>query len=681
MTERSSQFHWSSACQAAFEELRTKLTLAPVLAFPDFTRPFILDTDASDNGIGAVLTQTDDSGQERVIAYASRLLSKPERQYCVTRKELLAVVTFTQHFRSHLLGHHFTLRTDHGSLTWLKNMKTPEGQLARWLEKLQEFDFEIVHRQGKKHTNADALSRMPCRQCGRDDEQDQTIVGAVEPGNTLQPRTTQELRTLQLQDDTIRPVIEAKENDQRPSRDQQKSGSMEQRRLFQLWDQLLVRDGILYRQFVGLSGAPNHLQLVLPKSLRETVLKELHEGAVGGHLGEEKTLSRLKERYYWPGHWTDVRNWCQTCGICATRKNPIPKQRAPLGNIRAGSPMQIVATDVLGPLPESEAGNSYILVVGDYFTRWMEAYPIPNQEATTVANKLVDEFFCRFSIPEQLHSDQGKQFESEVIAAICKQLQIDKSRTTPYHPQSDGLVERFNRTLISMLATCAQKNPFDWETHVKKMCMAYNSSVQSSTGYSPFYLMFGRRPRIPVDILCGTGQEEQNVPTYAAALKKNLSEAYSNVQQSVSAKQDRQKELYNRKIHGNPHEPGNLVWLHNPAVPKGRARKFHRPWTGPHQVLKQLSEVTYQIKNTRNGRMAIVHFDRLKKCHPNTRLPQPSRNSQPLLDTQTQPNRPRPVGSDLELLDSDEQDHPNGARRYPTRSRRPPEWLLRCHGQ
>ena len=295
-----------------------------------------------------------------------------------------------------------------------------------------------------------------------------------------------------------------------------------------------MKDGVLYRQFVGLNGAPNPLQLVVPKSLREDVLRDLHEGAVGGHLGEEKTLSQLKERYYWPGHWTDVHNQCQTCGICATRKNPVPKQRALIGSIRAGSPMQIVATDILGPLPESEAGNSYTLVVGDYFTRWMEAYPIPNQEATTVATKLVDEFFCRFFIPEQLHSDQGKQFKSEVIAAICDQLQIDKSRMTPYHPQSDGLVERFNRTLVNMLATCTQKHPFDWETHVKKMCMAYNSSVQSSSGYSPFYLMFGRRPRIPVDILCGTGQEQHNMPTYAAALKKNLSEAYDHVQQNVN---------------------------------------------------------------------------------------------------------------------------------------------------
>ena len=164
LTEKSYPFHWTNECASAFGELRQRLVSAPVLAFPDFRQPFILDTDASDVGMGAVLSQVLD-GQERVIAYASRTLSKPERRYCVTRRELLAVVTFVQHFRPYLLGSRFLLRTDH---TWLWNFKEPEGQIARWLERLQEYDFTVQHRPGKKHSNADALSRLPCHQCGRE---------------------------------------------------------------------------------------------------------------------------------------------------------------------------------------------------------------------------------------------------------------------------------------------------------------------------------------------------------------------------------------------------------------------------------------------------------------------------------------------------------------------------------
>ena len=162
LTEKTAEFNWDDKCQAAFEALRQKLVSAPILAFPDLGKHFILDTDASDCGIGAVQSQTSEVGTERVIAYASRSLSKAEHNYCVTRKELLAVVYFVRHFRPYLLGRKFSLRTDHGSLTWLAQFKEP-----RWLEQLQEFDFEIYHRPGRKHQNADAMSRIPCKQCGR----------------------------------------------------------------------------------------------------------------------------------------------------------------------------------------------------------------------------------------------------------------------------------------------------------------------------------------------------------------------------------------------------------------------------------------------------------------------------------------------------------------------------------
>jgi hypothetical protein len=159
LTERGREFDWSKECSISFQELRSRLVAAPILAFPDFSKTFLLDTDACETGIGAVLSQEHD-GLERVVAYASRTLSKAERKYCVTRKELLAVVTFMRHFRPYLLGHHFILRTDHSSLQWIYSMKEPEGQLARWLEQIQEFDVEVVHRRGKCHQNADALSRL-----------------------------------------------------------------------------------------------------------------------------------------------------------------------------------------------------------------------------------------------------------------------------------------------------------------------------------------------------------------------------------------------------------------------------------------------------------------------------------------------------------------------------------------
>ena len=178
----------------------------PVLSYPDYSRRFILDTDASDVGIGAVLSQVREDRSEGVVAYASRSLSRPERRYCVTRKELLAVVEFVHHFRQYLLGREFTLRTDHGSLVWVRNFKEPEGQLARWLEKLEEHNFTIIHRRGSLHSNADALSRVPYRQCGRENHDSDDVTGEeIMVGTFTQAlpvsHTPEDMRYHQLDDD------------------------------------------------------------------------------------------------------------------------------------------------------------------------------------------------------------------------------------------------------------------------------------------------------------------------------------------------------------------------------------------------------------------------------------------------------------------------------------------------
>ena len=244
LTEHKATFKWTRECQDSLEALKRKLVTSPVLTYPDYSKPFILDTDASDTGIGAVLSQVDDNGDERVVAYASRLLSKPERRYCVTRRELLAVVAFTRHFRPFLLGRPFVLRTDHGSLTWLKNFKEPEGQMARWLERLQEFDFTIEHRQGKKHTNADSLSRFPCSQCGRETHNQPIVVAS-----TFLSDNVNTLKQLQLDDPTISPVLKSMLKCEKPSNSVIRSMGRDTQRLYQIWDQLVVQDDKLYRQF------------------------------------------------------------------------------------------------------------------------------------------------------------------------------------------------------------------------------------------------------------------------------------------------------------------------------------------------------------------------------------------------------------------------------------------------
>ena len=709
LTEKTATFEWTVECQEAFAELHHRLCTAPVLAFPDITKPFILDTDASNTGIGGVLAQLDEQGQEHVIAFASRTLSKSERRYCVTRRELLAVVVFTQQFRPYLLGREFILRTDHGCLSWLQSFKEPEGQLARWLEKVQEFHFEIVHRPGKRHANADAMSRRPCDQCGMmddgqsnptsaDPEEESTVL--VSPilmdSSPVGDGTPAKLRQLQLDDPSLKFVLDAKESNQRPSEEAVKAKGPDVWKLVQIWDQLVMSSGVLKRRFEDEKGKTVILQWVVPKQQRKEILHHLHGGPIGAHLGESKTLQKLKERFYWPGHTADVQEWCRSCEPCAQRKMPNPKPRAALVSIQAGCPMQLVATDIVGPFPESSSGNSYILVAVDYFTRWVEAYPIPCQEAPVVARKLVDEMFCRFSPPEQLLSDQGREFESQLMAEVCKLLGIQKSRTTPYHPQCDGLVERWNRTLLQSLATSVTDHPENWEEFVKKICMAYNTSVHPTTGFTPFYLMFGRQAKLPVDLMYGTPESEVLSPSqYAAMQKTAISEAYDQVRAKTARQLKHQSDLYNQKVHGSPYKVGDHVWVLFPQTPRGKSKKLYRPWSGPFAVVKKLSDVTYRVREVKNRRRRlVVHFNRLKPYKGKVADCQPSwREVSPDMQTQNEEPQHHYFGSQLELVDEGDidvsivpppaehnpepriepqQEMPNASRRYPQQARHPP---------
>ena len=692
LVEKNSLFEWTDACQNAFTHLRQCLVTAPVLAFPDYEQSFLLDTDASDVGIGAVLSQISDAGSERVIAYASRSLTRQERQYCVTRRELLAVVEFIQHFRHYLLGRQFTLRTDHSSIVWIQNFKEPEGQLARWMEKLQEYDFKVVHRRGTQHNNADALSRQPCKQCGRDSH----VVGAVMQW-PFQSYTPEEMQKLQNDDPAIGPVLQAVGSGNYPSEDVVKSWSWEGRCLLQQSKMLHVLDGVLWRRF--LNGGTTHHQLLLPSMLRDDVLGKLHDDVWGGHLGEAKLMHRVQERYYWPGYSESVKVWCRTCVKCARRKSPIPQRKASMQTIQAGYPMQVVAVDIMGPLPETDDGNKYVLVAVDYFTRWTEAYGIRNQEAATVAKKLVDEVFCRFSPPEQLHSDQGRQFESDLIQELCKLLQVRKTRTTPYHPQCNGVVERFNRTLLDMLSTTVGDHPSDWDQSIRKLCMAYNSSVHSTTGFTPFFLMFGRQVRLPVDLMYGTSSpDSQSIPEYVKSLQHTLQEAHQLVREKCQAEHSRQKMLYDRRVHGKTYQVGDMVLLHSCVIPRGKCRKLHNPWTGPFQVEDIIGESVYKIRSPKGGKPKIIHFDRLKPFLSSAEVNDVEQNRESTQLPVAPLKSPSGVGSGAELLDSFEdvddetetdahmelpavEDQPEpvpdrieqAPHRYPTRTRKAPD--------
>ena len=439
-----------------------------------------------------------------VIAYASRVLTKPERQYCTTRREMLALVWAVQHFKPYLWGRPFVVHTDHSALQWLQNFKDPQGQVARWLEILSEYDFKVQHRPGVKHGNADPLSRLLCKQCGLSEL---SVIGDVSLVNlvTWFPALSSfEQRQLQQSDHDLKQVLTWMEKDQCPTEFPKNSGYWVQT-LWSQRDHLVVKDGVLFREWEDVSGKGHNkwLQFVIPQDMVRSILQQLHDAPSGSHLGVTKTLNKISSRFYWPGQRRDVENWCKSCELCAARKSPARKRKAKLQTELSSHPFQWVAMDILGPLPQPVRGSKYILVIGDYFTKWMESFAIPNMEAVTVAEAFVFQFVSQFGVPDFLHTDQGRNFESALLKAVCSLLGVSKTRTSPYHPQSNGLIERFNHTLLKLLSMATRQDEQNWDLHLPLVMLAYRTSVQESTGCTPFELVFGREARLPVDVMYG----------------------------------------------------------------------------------------------------------------------------------------------------------------------------------
>ncbi|MGH0120359.1 UNVERIFIED_CONTAM: hypothetical protein FKN15_067744 [Acipenser sinensis] len=377
--------------------------------------------------------------------------------------------------------------------------------------------------------------------------------------------------------------------------------------------------------------------------MRQEVL-EAHHGTPGtGHFGVTKTLWQLRQSFYWGQCRRDVEDHCRRCDICTARKGPQDRSHAPLQQYQVGGPMERVAVDVLGPFPRSKRGNRFVLVALDYFTKWPEAYALPDQEAETVAEALLEGFFSRFGVPQELHSDQGRNFESRVFAGMCRHLGIKKTRTTPLHPQSDRLVERFNRTLAMQLAVTTAAHQRDWDTHLPVVLLACRSAVQDSTACTPALLMLGRELRTPAELAFGRPPDAPSVPPgpeYARRLQDRLESAHSFARDQLKAAGVRQKRNYDLRVRGRHFTAGELVWVFSPKRQRGRCPKLDSHWLGPCHVLERIGDVAYRVQLPPRGRKVVLHRDRLAPYLGRHQAPSdPAAPDSPLLPP---PDPPRP---------------------------------------
>ena len=449
LLQKKRKWTWGPEEDAAFHALQHQLAAAPVLTCPDFTQPFTLQTDASDEGLGVVLTQEDAQG-EHVIAYASRTLNPAERNYSTTEKECLAVVWGIRKMRPYLEGYHFTIITDHQALKWLQNIEDPSGRLARWSLELQQYDFTIKYRKGANNLVADALSRQPDEIHTVDDPPACTWFTRLKARVQQEPEKHPEYR---------------------------------------------LAEGRLYRRFPDYTGRPTEQttewKLCVPRPQRAIVLAENHDAPTAGHLGTTKTAARLAERYYWPGMFREAAKYVRQCITCQQYKI---QQQAPAGQMHttpALQPWEVVSADLVGPLPRSNKGHTTLCVFQDKFTKWVEVQPLRQATAPAVTRALKDLIFLRHGCPRVVITDNGRQFESREFGNLLKDAGSEHRKTPPYSPQCNP-VERVNRVLKTMIAQYTTENHRHWDRWIHELAFAYNTAKHESTGFTPAFLTYGR---------------------------------------------------------------------------------------------------------------------------------------------------------------------------------------------
>ena len=414
-------------------------------------------------------------------------------------------------------------------------------------------------------------------------------------------------------DPDIAPVLEWKEKGSRPSGQEVAASSPATKHYWLTWGLLSIEDGVLLRKFAKRDGTGEYNQIITPRSMQKELLYLLHKGKLGGHLGRRRTMEHLLQNYYWHDVRTDVELYVQQCEECQRVKEPSKRPRAPLGEMPVGGPLDRVATDILGPLPTSMKGNNYVLVATDHFTKWVEILPIPDMRARTCADYLLNEVFARFGTPLTLHSDQGTNYESKIIADLCHMLDICKTRTSPGRPQGNGQTERFNRTLIRMVKCFLKGEQTHWDRHLGCLAGAYRQSRHDSTGMTPNLMMLGREVRSTAELRFGVNKKQGNRPPtmHVQEIREKLQHAHDIARVHLKNASRRNKLLFDKKAAEEKYNIGDLVWYETHQGQKHITPKLRTPYQGPFMVY-QARGVNYEIL-LHGGIRNWVHHNRLKR--------------------------------------------------------------------
>lgn len=376
-----------------------------------------------------------------------------------------------------------------------------------------------------------------------------------------------------------------------------------------------VRDGLLYKK--SISGTGSRFLLVVPEALRSSVLYAMHDDATSGHLGTTRTLHRTQERFYWPRMRQSVELYVASCAQCQAHKS---LSAAPAGHLQPvtppSSPFEQIGIDLVGPFPRSSKGNRWIVVCADHLTRYCETAALPSATAGQVSSFLLHSIILRHGPPRVIISDRGRQFTADVVEQLLRMCGSELRHSTPYHPQTNGLVERTIRTLVNMLSMYVASNHKNWDDVLPFVTYAFNTSQHETTGYSPFFLLYVRPPRYTLDTIFSFSDRDQSEISLAETLCL-AEEARRLARLRTIASQDRSKVRYDSKHRQATYIPGDLVLVWKPLRKRGLCQKLLAHYIGPFVILDRLSAVDYRIARlTASGRRSrkteVTHVARLK---------------------------------------------------------------------
>lgn len=567
------KFVWTGGAAKALENLKRALVTTPILATPDYSLPFVVQTDASDVGLGAVLTQ-EINNEERVIAYMSVKLSAAERKYHVTERECMAVLIAIEKFRPYIEGVFFTVITDHASLQWLQNLKDPTGRLARWALRLQAYDFQLVHRKGALNVVPDALSRA-CE--------------------TLEARAMD--APIKTNDSWYNDLLSRLD----------KNGLIGQSYRFE-------KNHLYCAMRRADNPAHEGWKKCVPIEFIAETIRDNHDNVFAAHGGFHKTVNRLRERYYWPSMRDDVRAYVNNCDVCRSTKSSNMSQRSPMGKYRDPTlPFHTVSIDFAGPYPRSSSGNRFMLVIVDAFSKYVIIEPLRESSAKQTISRIRRELFTKFGVPKIIISDNGPQLKSNAFRDFLDEFGVTHWLTANYHPQANP-TEAANKTILNAVRAYIRDNASHtkWDEHLVEIAFALNSALHSSTKLSPHQIIFGKTlPMNGGDYDEKSRELEDNEGgrnEKRILLHKKVAE---NLRKSYEASRRRYDLVHSSTVEYNI---GDTIWRRNTKLSEGSNKysaKLDRQFIRC-VVVRRVGTNTYEVKDVDRDRYAVYHTSHLK---------------------------------------------------------------------